>query len=98
MGILGLSAISFLSRIEVREEKIRRDYVDRDRVLQSLRLGVYTSGTYVRDYLLDTNDAFAAGHREQFVETERKLQNEVAEHRRLIGTGDSAPVDEFGLN
>jgi signal transduction histidine kinase len=95
LGILGLSAISFLSQIKVREEKIRRDYVSRDRVLQNLRSDIYTSGTYVRDFLLDTNDAFAAGHREQFLETQRKLQNEVAEYRRLAGAGDSGPVDEF---
>jgi signal transduction histidine kinase len=95
LGILGLSAISFLSQIKVREEKIRRDYVSRERVLQDLRSGIYTSGTYVRDFLLDTNDAFAAGHREQFLETQRKLQNELAEYRRLVGAGDSGPVDEF---
>src|SRR5580704_18039694 len=95
LGFLGLSAISFLSQIKVHEEKIRQDYVDRDRVLQSLRSDIYTSGTYVRDFLLDTNDAFAAGHRDQFLETQRKLQNEVADYRRLIGAGDLRPVEQF---
>jgi signal transduction histidine kinase len=95
LGVLGLSAISFLSQIKVQEENIRRDYVRRERVLQNLRSDIYTSGTYVRDFLLDTNDAFAAGHRDQFLETQTKLQNEVAEYRRLIGTGDSEPVQEF---
>ena len=93
--VLGLSAISFLSQIKVREERIRRDYLDRDRVLQKLRSDIYTSGTYVRDFLLDTNDAFAASHRDQFLETQRKIQNEVAEYRRLVGGGDSRPVEEF---
>jgi len=95
LGVFGLSAISFLSQIKVREEKIRRDYVNRDRVLQNLRSDIYTSGTYVRDFLLDTNDAFAAGHRDQFLETQRKLQNEVADYRRLIGAGDLGPVEQF---
>src|SRR5579863_9038752 len=95
LGVLGLSAISFLSQIKVHEEKIRQDYVNRNRVLQNLRSDIYTSGTYVRDFLLDTNEAFAAGHRDQFLETQRKLQNEVAEYRRLIGTGDLGPVEEF---
>jgi signal transduction histidine kinase len=95
LGVLGLSAISFLSQIKVQEENIRRDYVRRERVLQNLRSDIYTSGTYVRDFLLDTNDVFAAGHREQFLETQRKLQNEAAEYRRLAGTGDLLPVDEF---
>jgi signal transduction histidine kinase len=95
LGVLGLSAISFLSQIKVREEKIRRDYVIRDRVLQNLRSDIYTSGTYVRDFLLDTNDAFAAGHKEQFLETQQKLQSEVTDYRRLIGAGDLGPVEEF---
>ena len=95
LGVFGLSAISFLSQIKIREEKIRRDYVNRDRVLQNLRSDIYTSGTYVRDFLLDTNDAFAAGHRDQFLETQRKLQNEVADYRRLIGAGDLGPVEQF---
>lgn len=95
LGVLGLSAISFLSQIKVREENIRQDYVKRDRVLQSLRSEIYTSGTYVRDFLLDTSDAFAAGHRDQFLETQRQLRKEIAEYRRLIGPGDQAPVDRL---
>ena len=95
LGILGISAISFLSQIKAREETIRRDYVNRDRVLQRLRSDIYTSGTYVRDFLLDTNGAFAAGHRDQFLETQRQLRNEVAEYRRLTGAGDPAPVDQL---
>ena len=95
LAVLGLSAISFLSQIKVQEEKIRRDYLARERVLQNLRSDIYTSGTYVRDFLLDTNDAFAAGHRDQFLETQRKLQNEAAEYRRLIGTGDPQPMERF---
>jgi signal transduction histidine kinase len=95
LGVLGLSAISFLSQIKVQEENIRQDYVRRERVLQNLRSDIYTSGTYVRDFLLDTNDVFAAGHRDQFLETQRKLQDEATEYRRLIGTGDSGAVEEF---
>jgi signal transduction histidine kinase len=95
LGVLGLSAISFLSQIKAREETIRRDYVDRDRVLQSLRAEIYTSGTYIRDFLLDPNDMFAAGHRDQFLETQRQLRSDVAEYRRLTGTGDSTPIDQL---
>jgi len=95
LAVFGLSAISFLSQIRAQEEKIRQDYVNRDRVLQKLRSDIYTSGTYVRDFLLDTNDVFAVGHRDQFLETQRKLQNEAADYRRLIGAGDRGPVEAF---
>jgi signal transduction histidine kinase len=95
LGVIGISAVSFLSQIKDREETIRRDYVNRDRVLQNLRADIYTSGTYVRDFLLDPNDAFAAGHRDQFLETQQKLRSEIAEYRHLIGAGDVAPVDQL---
>jgi signal transduction histidine kinase len=95
LGVLGLSAISFLSQIKVQEEKIRQDFVNRNRVLQNLRSDIYNSGTYVRDFLLDNNEAFAAGHRDQFTETQRQLRIEVAEYRRIIGTADLASVGQL---
>ena len=95
LGVLGLSAISFLSQIKAHEEKIRQDYVNRNRILQNLRSDIYTSGTYIRDFLLDTNEAFAAGHRDQFLETQRQLGNEVAEYRRVNGSADLAPVSQL---
>jgi signal transduction histidine kinase len=95
LGVLGLSAISFLSEIKAHEEKIRQDYVNRNRILQNLRSDIYTSGTYIRDFLLDTNEAFAAGHRDQFLETQRQLGNEVAEYRRVNGSADLAPVSQL---
>jgi hypothetical protein len=95
LGVLGLSAISFLSQIKVQEEKIRQDYVNRNRVLQNLRSDIYTSGTYIRDFLLDTNEAFAASHRDQFLETQRQLRNEAAEYRRVNGAADLASVGQL---
>lgn len=90
--ILGMSAISFLSQIKTGEEKIREAYVVRDRVLQSLRSDIYSSGTHVRDFLLDTNDAFAAAHRAQFLETEEQLKREMTEYGSLTAAGDMASV------
>src|SRR5580658_5619886 len=78
LGLLGVSAISFLSQIQVREEQIRRDYVDRDRVLQALRSEIYTSGTHIRDFLLDTDEALATEHREQFLETQHQIEGGIA--------------------
>lgn len=95
LAVLGLSAISFLSQIRSREDKIRQDYVNRDRLLQNLRSDIYTSGTYVRDFLLDTNDAFAAAHRDQFLETQRQLLSELGQYRQLNAAGNGAPVDQL---
>ncbi len=83
LGVLGLSAISFLYQIEIRQERIRQDYVERDRTLEQLRSSIYLSGTYVRDFLLDTSDSLAAGHRNRFLDIRSKIEAGIAEYRRL---------------
>ncbi|HEY7211292.1 MAG TPA: hypothetical protein VH477_13530, partial [Bryobacteraceae bacterium] len=40
---IGLSAISFLYQVEIRQERIRRDFVERDRILEKLRSEIYLS-------------------------------------------------------
>jgi len=95
LGFFGLSAISFLSQIEVREEKIRQDYVSRDGVLQKLRSSIYTSGTHVRDFLLDSSDARAADDRRQFLETRLQIENEIAEYQALVPSTEREPFREL---
>lgn len=95
LGVLGVSAISFLSQIRVREEKIRQDYLARDRELQTLRSEIYTSGTHIRDFLLDTDEALATEHREQFLETQRQIEDGVARYRMLVRDGDTTPFRQF---
>jgi signal transduction histidine kinase len=93
--VLGASAISFLSQIRVRDERIRQEYVSRDRVLQKLRSDIYTSGTHVRDFLLDTNDALELEHREQFLDTKRQIEEGIAEYRKLVPAGEEQPFLQF---
>jgi len=95
LGLLGVSAISSLSQIKVREEKIRQDYVARDRVLQGLRAEIYTSGTHIRDFLLDTDEALAVEHREQFLETQRQIEDGIAAYRILVRAGDEKSFRQF---
>lgn len=95
LGLLGISAISFLSQIKVRDEKIRQEYVGRDRVLQALRAEIYTSGTYIRDFLLDSDEALAIEHREQFLETQHRIEDGISSYRKLVWAGDEPPFREF---
>jgi len=96
MGVLGLSALSFLYQIEIRQEKIRREYVERDRTLEELRSSLYLSGTYARDYLLDTSEGLAARHRELFIETRRKIENGLAEYSRLVRPDERETFQQLG--
>jgi signal transduction histidine kinase len=92
---LGLSAISFLYQIEIRQERIRQDYVERDRTLEKLRSSIYLSGTYIRDFLLDTNEALALRHKRQFLETRDQVNSGVAAYRALLGPKERQPFEQL---
>jgi signal transduction histidine kinase len=95
LGVFGLSAISFLSQIKVREERIRQDYVNRDRVLQALRSEIYISGTHIRNFLLDTSDMLAAEHRGQFLDTRHRIEVGITEYRTLVPPGEREPLRQL---
>ncbi len=87
LGVLGLSAISFLYQIEIRQERIRQDYVERDRALEQLRSNIYLSGTYIRDFLFDASETRGEAHKAQFLATRVKIESEVTAYRRLPRAG-----------
>src|SRR3954454_18435292 len=86
LGIVGLSAISSMYQIELREEKIRQDYVVRDRALENLRSNIYVAGTSIRDFLLATSDSVAALHRSQFLDRRHQIEAELDDYRKLVTT------------
>ena len=84
LGLLGLSAISFLYQIEIRQEQIRQDFVERDRTLERLRSSIYLSGTWIRDFLLDTSETAAVGDKARFLETRDDIEQRLNEYKRLL--------------
>jgi signal transduction histidine kinase len=95
MCALGVCSISFLYQIEIRHEKIRQEYVERDRLLEKLRANIYVSGTYFRDFLLDTSDAGAARHRDQFLSVKAEILAGAAEYARIAGLAGRRPTQEL---
>jgi hypothetical protein len=59
MTLAGLDALRVLQDVRENDDRIRRQYLFQNHVLNDIRSQVYLSGTYVRDYLLepDTNRA-----------------------------------------
>jgi signal transduction histidine kinase len=92
---LGVSAISFLSQIRLQEEKIRQEYVNRDLVLEKLRSAIYTSGTHFREFLLDDEDTAAAGHRAEYLETRRQIQDGLVAYAGLVRPDTRGLFDEL---
>lgn len=95
MAVLGLSALSFLHQIQIRQEQIREDYVERDSVLEQIRSDIYISGTYVRDYLLDNTNQAAAEHKAAFFEARSRIESNVKDYERLVRPGERAVFDRF---
>ena len=95
MAGLGVSALSFMYQIQIRQEKIRQDYVERDLTLEKIRSDIYISGTYVRDYLLDTSDEAAATHKAAFFEARSRIESAVGDYERLVRPGERAVFDQF---
>jgi signal transduction histidine kinase len=95
MSILGLSAISSIRRIELQEEKIRKEYLVRDRALENLRSNTYLSGTFVRDFVLAGDDRRAARSKAQFLDKERVIQAELESYRNLIPPQTRGPFLQF---
>ena len=95
MAVLGVSALSFMYRIQIRQEKIRQDYVERDLTLEKIRSDIYISGTYVRDYLLDSGDEAAATHKAAFFEARSRIESGIGDYAQLVRPGERAVFDQF---
>ena len=93
MGVLGLSAISFLYQIELRQERIRQDYVERDRLLERLRSTTYLSGTHFRDFLLDSEESRARANRKRYETAKEEVRATLAEYRKLLRVDEQAPFE-----
>jgi signal transduction histidine kinase len=95
MGGLGASAVSFLYQIELRHERIRRDFVSRNRTLEKLRSDLYLSGTYVRDFLLDSGPLAAAQHKAAYAETQERIESAASQYRLLLRPEEIEPFGAF---
>jgi signal transduction histidine kinase len=83
LGFAGVSGLSAVREIQVRNQRIRTDYVQRSRVLEQLRSDIYLSGTYVRDFLLETDNSRAESYRTEFERTRQRIRHGVAEYQQM---------------
>jgi signal transduction histidine kinase len=83
LGFAGVSGLSVVREIQIRNQRIRTDYVKRSRVLEQLRSDIYLSGTYVRDFLLETDNARAESYRTEFERTRERIKQGVAEYQAM---------------
>jgi len=91
MAFGGVDAIQTLEQIQASNDAIRDDFLLRTRVLDRIRADLYISGTYVRDYLLETETRRAEGDRDSLIETRRDMDRALADYRKLLNSDESGP-------
>jgi signal transduction histidine kinase len=93
VGLLGLSGMTFLYQVEVRQERLRRDYIQRDRTLDRLRTDVYLAGTHIRDLLLNATDGGEARSQFSAAKTDGELQ--IENSRKLMREVDRTAFEQL---
>src|SRR6476646_9994230 len=74
MAFAGIDALQLLREIQSRNDAIRRDFLNRNRLLNQIRSDVFLSGTYVRDYILEPEPHNAATHKGSLEKTRRDME------------------------
>jgi len=62
MALAGVYSMRVLQQIQRNENEIRRQFLLKDHALNDIRSQLYLSGTYVRDYLLESEPGRAEAY------------------------------------
>jgi hypothetical protein len=95
LAFTGLNALSVLTRIQTRNEGIRKDYFNRDRILEQLRSDIYLSGTHVRDLLLERDPSLADSHRKELDDTRLRIEANVSTYDGILRGEERLPFERF---
>ena len=95
MALAGLDDLRILRSIQTRSDAIRNEFVERNRLLNQIRSGLYLSGTFVRDYVLEPDPPGSAEDRKRFERTRRELTADMASYGRISGGAESALYAEL---
>lgn len=95
LAFTGLNGLSVLRKIQTRNDSIRNDYFNRDRILEDLRSDIYLSGTYVRDLLLERDPSKADEHRRELDTARSRVEANVAAYHRILRGEERIPFRRF---
>ncbi len=75
MAVAGIDALNVLHRFRSDDDRIRRQFLFQNHVLNDIRSEVYVSGTYVRDYLLEPESERAEIYRQNLESVRRQMDS-----------------------
>jgi signal transduction histidine kinase len=89
MALSGIDAVRVLRQFRRDESGIRHQFLFRNQVLNNIRSGVYLSGTYVRDYLLDPDPDRAVAFGSSLAEVRRQMESGLESYGRQLSPGET---------
>lgn len=95
LAFMGVNALSVLNRIQTQNEGIRRDYVNRDRILEALRSDIYLSGTHVRDFLLEPDLRQSELYRAELNTDESRVDAMIVAYEAILRGEEKLPFGHF---
>jgi signal transduction histidine kinase len=95
LAFTGLNGLSVLRKIQTRNDSIRRDYVNRDRILEQLRSDIYLSGTYARDLLLEQDPSLADSHRQELTDARSRIESNISAYDGILRGEERIPFEQF---
>ena len=95
LAFTGFNTLSVVNRIQTRNESIRRDYLNRDRILEVLRADLYLSGTYVRDLLLEPDASRADLHRAELSAARDRINSMIGAYQGVLSEQERPSFEKF---
>ena len=93
MVFAGIDGLRVLRRMQDRSGTIQHEFLERSRVLNQIRSDVYLSGTYARDYLLDSQPATAEKNRAELDRLRQEMGAILAGYAGLMRPEERMPLD-----
>ena len=82
--LAGLDALRVLQDVRRNDDRIRRQFLFQNHVLNDIRSQVYLSGTYVRDYLLEPDTSRADTFRISLQQLQQQMNSALDSYHRQI--------------
>ena len=84
MALAGVDALRVLRDFRSNDDRIRREFLSQNRVLNEIKSEVYLSGTYVRDYLLEPETERAETYRTSLEQLRKQMDAALQSYRRQL--------------
>ncbi|MBZ5600892.1 MAG: MCP four helix bundle domain-containing protein [Acidobacteriia bacterium] len=84
IALAGIDSLRVLQNFQRNDDRIRRQFLSQNRVLNEIRSDVYVSGTYVRDYLLEPEPERAETYRANLEQVRRAMDSALDSYSRQL--------------